>query len=411
MNKKIKLVSLCLIGLTSLTACKKEVSSEGAKFDTTSSAGSFDEQSKKDIEKTANEMMDKRVGVNELESVTTSVNLLSLLNKDNSSDNPPNNPSFLPIAVLNAVADFGDSGSTKTVEKTLKGGNTDNSLANFEDAKGEYVWDGKEFVKSPSNQIIIRFPSREGGGNDAMYSVSYEENKGKTILPEGVITPSLVDAKLTVGGKVLLQFVFKSAFDNQGMPTFVQSKLIIAPFSFEHTMNANSAEIGQEFSFRKSGEILIGMAMGIKGSFSSDDVKTLLDSGNENSKDLDPKVVKSVYANFQLLDLIIKSDLDVAGALKVSDLGNAQDNMEQLNSYYNSGLYYTTTGRKIADLQFYSKVSDSQSSVESKETSIRLVFPDKSKVDLSTYLQGFDKLTEDFQTRLDEVMGKEDTKN
>lgn len=411
MNKKIKLVSLCLIGLASFTACKKEVSSEGAKFDTTSSAGSFDEQSKKDIEKTANAMMDKLVGVNELESVTASVNLLSLLNKDNSSDNPPNNPSFLPIAVLNAVADFGGTGSTKTVEKTLKGGNTDNSLANFEDAKGEYVWDGKEFIKSPSNQIIIRFPSREGGGNDAMYSVSYEENKGKTILPEGVITPSLVDAKLTVGGKVLLQFVFKSAFDNQGMPTFVQSKLIIAPFSFEHTMNANSAEIGQEFSFRKSGEILIGMAMGIKGSFTSDDVKTLLDSSNENSKDLDPKVVKSIYANFQLLDLIVKSDLDVAGALKVSDLGNAQDNMEQLNSYYNSGLYYTTTGRKIADLQFYTKVSDSQSSVESKETSIRLVFPDKSKVDLSTYLQGFDKLTEDFQSRLDKVMGKEESKN
>jgi hypothetical protein len=411
MNKKIKLVSFCLLGLVAFTACKKEVSSEGAKFDMTSGAGSFDEQSKKDIEKTANAMMDKLEGVNELESVGASVNLLSLLNKDNSSDAPSNNPAFMPIAILNSVAEFGNTGSTKYVEKTLKGGtSSDNSLANFEEAKGEYVWDGKEFVKSPSNQIIIRFPSREGGANDAMYSVAYEENNSKTILPEGVITPALVDAKLTVSGKVLLQFTFKSAFDNQGMPTFVQSKLIIAPFSFEHSMNANSSEVGQEFSFRKSGEILIGMSMGIKGSFTSDDVKAILDSGNEDAEELDPKSIKSVYTNFQLLDLIIKSELDVAGALKVSDLNNAQDNMEQLNSYYKAGLYYNTTGRKIADLQFYSKVSDSQSTVESTETSIRLVFPDKSKVDLSTYLQGFDKLTEDFEARLDEAMGKDEEK-
>ena len=417
MNKKIKLVSLCLLGLVSFTACKKEVSSQGVSTQTSSSSGFYDEQSKRDIEKTANTMMDKLEGVNELESVGASINLLSLLNNDNSSDAPSNDPSFMPIAILNSVAEFGNTGSTKNVEKTLKGlTSSDNSLANFEEAKGEYVWNGNEFIKSSSNQIIVRFPSTEGGGNDAMYSVAYEENKSKTILPEDLITPALVDAKLTVSGKVLLQFTFKSSFDNQGMPTLVHSKMIMSPFSFEHIMNANSSEVGQEFSFRKSGEILIGMSMGIKGSFTSDDVKAILDSGNEDAEELDPKSIKSVYTNFQLLDLIIKSELDVAGALKVTDLNSAEDNMEQLNSYYKAGLYYNTNGRKIADLQFYSKVSDSdsdptvESTNESKETSIRLVFPDKSKVDLSTYLQGFEKLTKDFEERLDEAMGN-DTEN
>ena len=408
MNNKIKLVSLCLLGLTAFTACKKAVSSEGAKFDTTSSAGIYDEQSKKDIEKTANLMLDKLVGVDKLESVGTSINLLSLFNQDNTSSSEMNNDSFMPIALLNAVADFGNTGSTKSVEKTLKSGtSSDNSLANFNDAKGEYVWDGKQFVKSPSNQIIVRFPSQEGRGNDAMYSISYEENKSNTILPDDLKAPALVDAKLSVGGTVLLQFIFKSAFDAQGMPTFVQSKLIMAPFSFESTMNANSGEINESFSFRKSGEILIGMGMGMKGSFTSNDVKSLL--GENSSNDQALKSVKSMNANFQLLDLIIKSELDVAGASKVSDLGNLEDNMTQLNSYYKSGLYYTSTGAKIADLQFYTKVSDSQSQEETTETSIRLVFPDKSKIDLSTYLDGFDDLTKDFETRIDEALGN-DTK-
>lgn len=415
MNKKVKLVSVCLLGLATFTACKKEVSSPGAQYNLSdNSAGILDEQSKKDIEKTANLMVDKLEGADKLESVGASINLLSLLNNDNSSDdnssndNTVNNPSFMPIAVLNAVADFGKTGSTTTVEKTLKGGNTDNSMDDFNEAKGEYVWNGKEFVKSSSDKIIIRFPSREGGPNDAMYSIAYEENKSNTILPDGLLTPSLIDAKLTIGGKVLMQFVFKSTFDNQGMPTFVQSKLILTPFSFENTMIANSGQISQEFSFRKSGEVLIGMGMGMKGNFSSSDVKAVLAS-NENDEELDPKALKSVNMHVQLLDLIIKSDLDVAGALQVSDLGNLEDNMNQLNSFYNAGLYYVSNGRKIADLQFYSKASDSQSETGSGEssTSIRLVFADKSKIDLATYLEGFDQLAEDIEKRLEESLGKD----
>ena len=419
MNKKVKFVSVCLLGLVTFTACKKEVSSSAVISSSSNSAGILDEQSKKDIEKTANLMIDKLEGVDKLESVGASINLLSLLNSDDSSDdnssddnssddNSLNNSAFMPIAVLNAVADFGKTGSTITVEKTLKGGNTDNSMEDFNEVKGEYVWNGKEFVKSSSDKIIIRFPSREGGPNDAMYSIAYEENKSNTILPDGLLTPSLIDAKLTIGGKVLMQFVFKSTFDNQGMPTFVQSKLILTPFSFENTMIANSSQISQEFSFRKSGEVLIGMGMGMKGTFSSSDVKALLAS-NENDEELDPKALKSVNMHVQLLDLIIKSDLDVAGALQVSDLGNLEDNMNQLNSFYNAGLYYVSNGRKIADLQFYSKSSDSQSETGSGEssTSIRLVFADKSKIDLATYLEGFDQLAEDIEKRLEESLGKD----
>jgi hypothetical protein len=412
MNKKVKFVSVCLLGLVTFTACKKEVSSSAVISSSSNSAGILDEQSKKDIEKTANLMIDKLEGVDKLESVGASINLLSLLNSDNSSDdNTVNNPAFMPIAVLNAVADFGKTGSTTTVEKTLKGGNTDNSMDDFNEVKGEYVWNGKEFIKSSSDKIIIRFPSREGGPNDAIYSIAYEENKSNTILPEGLLTPSLIDAKLTVSGKVLIQFVFKSTFDNQGMPTFVQSKLILTPFSFENTMIANSSQISQEFSFRKSGEVLIGMGMGMKGTFSSSDVKALLAS-NENDEELDPKALKSFNMHVQLLDLIIKSDLDVAGALQVSDLGDLQDNMNQLNSFYNAGLYYVSNGRKIADLQLYSKAGNNESGagLEDSEMSIRLVFADKSKVDLATYLEGFDDLTKEIEDKLAKALGEDENK-
>jgi hypothetical protein len=415
MNNKVKLFSVCLLGLATFTACKKEVSSPGAVSNSLNSSGVFEEQSKKDIEKTANLMVDKLEGVDKLESVNTSVHLLSLLNDGGSEteNEPMGDAEFMPVALLNSVSEFGKTSSTKSIEKVLKGGNTDeSSLADYNDAKGEYVWNGKEFTKSPSNQIIVRFPSQEGRGNDAMYSIAFEEHKNKTILSDELSVPALVDIKLVVSGKVLMQMFFKSAFDSQGMPTFIQSKLLIAPFSFENTMNANGSQISEEFSFRKSGEILLGMGMGMKGSFSSNDVKALLGSNDNEDNELDPKAIKSVNMHFQILDLIIKSELDVAGATKVADLGNIEDNINQLNSYYNAGLFYISNGKKIADLQLYSKAGNNESGagLEDSEMSIRLVFADKSKVDLATYLDGFDDLTKDIEDKLAKALGEDENK-
>lgn len=399
MNKNIKVLSILLIGGLSFSSCKKEVSSSNSSssLEDASTGGIYEEQSKKDVQNTANKMMDRLEGVNELESVNTSLNFLSLFSKNNDSDS--NIDPITPMALIKSVADFGTTNSTKNVENTLKRGtSSDNSLSNFNDARGEYVWNGKEFVKSTSKQIIYRFPSKEGRGNDACYSINFEEQKSNSILPEG-LSPALVDAKLTVSGKVLMQYTFKSSYDQQGMPTFVQSKLFINPFSFSQTMSATNANLTQDYSFEKSGEVLVGMGMSMKGNFTSNNVKAIIGSENATSDDNLNKSISTIDAHFQLLDLIIKGSLDVAGASKVSNLNNATDDVDKLNSFYKFGLFYTTNGKKIADLQFYKS--------DNNDPQIRLLFADKSKVDIDTFMKGFKDLTDDFNKRLDKALGKE----
>lgn len=398
MNKNFKVLSFLLLGGLTFSSCKKEVSSSNGSLEGSSSSGIYEEQSKKDIQNTANKMMDRLEGVNELESVNTSLSFLSLFNKNSSSD--LNNNDIVPLAIIKSVAHFGTTSSAKNVENTLKRGtSSDNSLSNFNDARGEYVWNGKEFIKSPSKLIIYRFPSQEGRGNDACYSINFEEQKSNSILPEG-LSPALIDAKLTVSGKVLIQFTFKSSYDEQGMPTFVQSKLFVNPFSFTQTMSATSNALTQEYSFDKSGEVLVGMGMSMKGNFNSNNVKSIISSDEAVSDDNLNKSITSLDAHFQLLDLIVKGSLDVAGASKVSKLNDATDDVDKLNSFYKFGLFYTTTGKKIADLQLYQ--------TDNNGSQVRLVFADKSKVDIDTFMEGFKDLSDDFKKRLEKALGKEE---
>ena len=126
------------------------------------------------------------------------------------------------------------------------------------------------------------------------------------------------------------------------------------------------------------------------------------------------KVVKSISSYTQLFDIIIKGEANIDGI--VNDVKGKEDVSDEEiiatgNKNVSVGVYYVSTGQKIAGSEFYLKNHTYQDyqynpgtqqwePVErtDKELDIRMIFKDGSKADLETYFKnGFDKLGDEFE--------------
>jgi hypothetical protein len=403
--KKISLYLLLATAVSVVSSCKKDDI-----VPTNSTATVYtDEQNKENLQNTGLSMMKEMDASKNLVGVDYTKYFAELVEK---ADPFVSKSGFMPVKVLTSLAVFGKNGSTKAIESALKRGGSDDNLNDaYTSRLGEYSWNGTDWTKTASNKIILRFPSSNAKKeNNASYEISFVNYSDSSLLPKGN-TPSSVDAKFTVDGTVLVQFQFKGLYNFDGIPNFLDAKLTVKPYSFSSTFTNTTSKIDKVFTFKNLDKTLFAMGASFVGNLDRATIEDLVN--NEKAEDIN-KVIKSVSAYTQILDVVIKGNINVDGI--VADVKGKEDvsNDEMIgtgNKNVTIGVYYVSSGQKIANSEFYLKdhtyqdnqynsITQQWESVEKteKKLDIRLVFKDGSKADLETYFEnGFDKLGDEFE--------------
>ena len=407
--KKISLYLLLATGISVAPSCKKDAVAPTTPITPTTPTTVYnDEQNKENLQNTGLSMMKEMDDAKNLVGIDYTKHFADLVEQ---ADPFGSNAAFMPMKVITALALFGENGSTKALESSLKrGGSEDNLNDVYTSRLGEYSWNGNGWNKKASNKIILRFPSAEGKGNNASYEISFVNYTGTSLLPEGN-TPSVVDAKFIVDGATLVQFEFKGLYNSDGIPNSLDAKLSVKPYSFSSTFTNTSSNISKVFAFKRNDKTLLAMGATIAGNL---DKATIEDIVNNDKAEEINKLVKSISAYTQLFDIIIKGDANVDGI--VNDVKGKEDVSDEAvvstaNKNVKVSVSYASTGQQIAGSEFYLKSNtyqDYQYNPETqqwvqvertdKELDIRMIFKDGSKADLESYFKNdFDKLGDEYE--------------
>ena len=397
--KKISLYLLLATGISVAPSCKKD-----AVAPTTPVATVYnDEQNKENLQNTGLSMMKEMDDAKNLVGIDYTKHFADLVEK---ADPFSSNAAFMPMKLISALALFGENGSTKALESSLKRGGSEENLNDlYLNRVGEYKWNGKTWIKNTAvkDKIILRFPSSNAKTvNNASYEISFVNYAGAG-LPDDLKgnVPSRVDAKFIVDGKTLVQLEFKGVYNADAIPSLLDAKLSVFPYSFSSTFTNSTSKISKVFAFKRNDKTLLAMGATIAGNL---DKATIEDIVNNDKAEEINKVVQSISAYTQLFDIIIKGDANVDGIvndLKGKDNVSEDEKAASANKNLKVGVYYVSTGQQIANSEFYVKEHKYQwgSVVNTeKELDIRMVFKDGSKADLETYFKnGFDKLGDEFE--------------
>ena len=404
--KKISLYLLLATGISVAPSCKKDAVAPTTPITPTTVYN--DEQNKENLQNTGLSMMKEMDDAKNLVGIDYTQHFADLVEK---ADPFGSNAAFMPMKVITALALFGENGSTKALESSLKrGGSEDNLNDAYTSRLGEYSWNGNGWNKKASTKIILRFPSAEGKGNNASYEISFVNYTGTSLLPEGN-TPSSVDAKFIVDGNIITQLEFTGKYNSDGIPNLLDAKLSVKPYSFSSTFTNTSSKIAKVFAFKRLEKTLLAMGATISGNLDKATIEDIVN--NENAEEIN-KVVKSISAYTQLFDIVIKGEANVDGI--VNDVKGKEEVSDEAvvstaNKNVKLSVSYASTGQQIAGSEFYLKSNtyqDYQYNPETqqwvqvertdKELDIRMIFKDGSKADLETYFKnGFDKLDDEFK--------------
>ncbi len=404
--KKISLYLLLATGISVAPSCKKDAVAPTTPITPTTVYN--DEQNKENLQNTGLSMMKEMDDAKNLVGIDYTQHFADLVEK---ADPFGSNAAFMPMKVITALALFGENGSTKALESSLKrGGSEDNLNDAYTSRLGEYSWNGNGWNKKASTKIILRFPSEEGKGNNASYEISFVNYSGTSLLPEGN-TPSSVDAKFIVDGNIITQLEFTGKYNSDGIPNLLDAKLSVKPYSFSSTFTNTSSKIAKVFAFKRLEKTLLAMGATISGNLDKATIEDIVN--NENAEEIN-KVVKSISAYTQLFDIVIKGEANVDGI--VNDVKGKEDVSDEAvvstaNKNVKLSVSYASSGQQIAGSEFYLKSNtyqDYQYNPETKqwvqvertdkELDIRMIFKDGSKADLETYFKnGFDKLGDEFE--------------
>ena len=409
--KKISLYLLLATGISVAPSCKKDAVAPTTPITPTTVYN--DEQNKENLQNTGLSMMKEMDDAKNLVGIDYTQHFADLVEK---ADPFGSNAAFMPMKVLTSLSVFGETGSTKALESSLKRGGSEENLNDIYSKRvGEYKWNGKNWIKNTAvkDKIILRFPSSNTKTvNNASYEITFVNYTGSG-LPDDLKgnVPSRVDAKFIVDGKTLVQFEFKGVYNTDAIPSLLDAKLSVFPYSFSSTFTNNSSNISKVFAFKRNDKTLLAMGANIKGKLDKATIENMVN--DENAEEIN-KVVKSISAYTQIFDIIIKGEANVDGIvndLKGKDEVSKDEQAATANKNLKVGVYYVSSGQQIANSEFYLKNHTYQDyqynnntkqwelvEITDKDLDIRMVFKDGTKADLETYFNnGFDKLGDEFE--------------
>lgn len=267
----------------------------------------------------------------------------------------------------------------------------------FDDVKGIYTYSAANntwtWTASP-DRIVFRFPSTETGTvNNAEFAV-YGYQSVNVVNNEAEYNgdlPTALKADLTVAGQKVMEYSWTAAYKSNGEPTSVSTSLSLAPFKIQVDMKNTTSEVSVDYSLTENNVNIIALGAGASGSFTTD-------SSPESAGD----VVKDASAYLQVMNIRLAGKMDVAALDNATQ--NATTTAQEaaaLNTHSDFVVFYADSKQKIAEVEFFGAVE--QRSYQScyfnqmgqyfcetvfytdEFVDARLVFADKSKVDLETY--------------------------
>lgn len=248
-------------------------------------------------------------------------------------------------------------------------GPNDDPRFDFAGNSGTYTWNASNStwskVNTPSNQIILNFPSEQGKtSNNAKLTLSDYTDTKVTIDGEEVFLPTLAKANLTIDGAEVFNLNSSAAYESP-IPVNINTAVTFAPFTYTVT--------GKRITSKK----FEASAVIANNGATSSSITATVDLASDDYPNLGEKDINTITASISTGNMSINSNVDMATLTQIEE-----PTISQMNSSIKT--IVTINGKKVGDLVF---------SGSSEEPTVHIVYKDGSEEDVEVYYNPFiDKL-------------------
>lgn len=232
----------------------------------------------------------------------------------------------------------------------------------FDSKVGTYTWN-IEYQNwdiqhgTPSNQIIINFPTDSSSVNNAVLTINSYTEQEFSDDNDTWYQPTQINANIYVGQEKHVDIDFTAAYNTLGDPTSVNANVFLKPFTLTVNSEKGNNKITVSVTLKKSDNTIVDINLTVNFS----------DANYETASKLDGYV--------QIGHLKLQGSIDVEALQNTTDV----QSIDQLNKNVKLSLY-TDTGKKIGDLAFIEGLNG--------DIDLQIVFNDGTTELASDYFKG-----------------------
>ncbi len=417
--KKILIASLFL-GLL-LTSCKKETKEES--FYENYSELSV-EDNKASLEQTGLDMMEHMDELKNSQAIDVAANFANYpavieINGE---------PTFATLS-MELLASMKTGLDPEATAQSLKAAYEDPATLSeaWDELVGTYdynfFYDDWDFTPG-GNAIIFNFPGLETDQTNTaefkVYNFTYVTISSPDFeLPTEM--PTSLDASLKYNGSLLSSYTFDAVFQNNGLPTSIETALTVGNFEFSvsiaHSQNTSLAETT---SLKYNNEILVEFHAGVSGNWSEENIENntieIEDEYYYYTEVYIENIIQNANAHIQLMNI------KVVGIINYQKLGAEMRKLDEqyaddyyayetkeynekvaalLNANAKLAVIYADTDKKIAGAEAY--VAEDME-YGGYYTDLRFVFADGSKASAEQYFSdGFEDVIDQLNDLITEI--------
>lgn len=387
-------------------------------------------ETKADLENTGKQMVGELKSLNQEKGMQATVMFVDLMGGDD-SQYAMKFKATGTYKMLYALNKFSSRPQLKTVLKAMDEGDDDltSLLDSFDDYAGVYEYDfstgsfGDEPVES-STSIIFKFPSNKENYDAQNLNASLEIPRPQIVTGNFTVVgvtslPSSISFKIKVDGTTALSYTFVGEYKPDGIPTKIENTLTMGTWQLKQTYGYSETKLKVNFSFTHGATNIISMGAEVKGKLTQEGIKNAYDStwveyyipdyGSFGYYEYDfhfEKVVNNANAYFQLMDIKIVGEIDFLNLVPIMDdtTKTLQQQADAINQYADLVVVYASNNQAIAKAEAYVATETDFWGYTSEYIDMQLVFADKSKSTLDTYIeQGFDDLITELNSLIAEL--------
>jgi hypothetical protein len=300
----------------------------------------------------------------------------------------------------------------------------------WDEVVGTYAWNPSteswDYTANP-DAFVLEFPSTENGTtNNAVLTVDNFSSVDITTPIEDEYNgelPATLDVDLSVDGSTVMSYYFEISYNEDGLPTSVETELTLTPFAFMVKLENNDTKASASQSIKKDGEVILEISGEITGDFTQENIDANTHTYSDEWDTWEEVDVEEVITNgeftFQLYNISIKGIGDFKALGDSLDLiypdgyydDPAYDEKEArekeaaaINNAIGIYVIDTDANKKIAEGEAYVVTDSYGNGYYDYWVDFRLVFGDGSYVDLETYFEdGFERLVGEINAMIDEL--------
>lgn len=400
------------------------------------------EENKAHLESDGLEMLDEMKAMENTEAVETGASMSYFMDE---SDPLAGNPNFQdeeykgtipfikPVVAVSQIPELG----TKPVMLSLKSVTEEpESFQQLYDwLIGVYSWNAstEEWDYTATGDVVkFEFPSTDDGTtNDASLTISeyegYTGTIGYDLEDYNGDLPEHIKVELAVDGTAVLTYEFTVVYNSNGEPTSFNTSLTFDGFEFSISLsNENNTKADFSAQIKHDADIMIRVAFGMEGDWSSTNVNDNVESDPDEQDVLD-----KATAEFQLMNT------KIVGEVKVKELTTAMNTIYAdedtnpdfdydaateaeivaINENVDLTVRYADNNEIIAEAEAYGYTNTYtdyiwdeatqnyiEVTVEETDIDLQFKFGDGTTVDAETYFDtGFDDLIEEFEAWIESL--------